>query len=128
MRMTPHRLAAKIRKLREQAPITTRFERILAGRGTWNSGRAWYTSQKEHWLGWLAEYHGPGYYGRKNSDRSAEVIYNHIACPPMALWLAEASGIPEDESCSGQAGCPVCPSTFSCSMCRYKKSHSLGND
>ena len=27
----------------------------------------WYKTQKEHWLGWLREYHGPGCYGRQDS-------------------------------------------------------------
>jgi len=92
--MTPHQLAAKIRYLREAVPITDEFERILTRRGTWNRSYVWYTSQKQHWLGWLSEYHGRGYYGRKNSHRSAEFVYNHINCPPMVLWLVEASGIP----------------------------------
>jgi hypothetical protein len=25
----------------------------------------WYRTQKEHWLGWLSQYHGPGAYGAK---------------------------------------------------------------
>lgn len=75
--------------------MTTDFECILAKDSTWSRAGAWYKTQKEHWLGWLAEYRGPGYYGRKNSHRSAEFVYNHIVCPPMVLWLAEASGIPK---------------------------------
>jgi len=55
--------------------------------------KAWYGSQKEHWLGWLGDYVGPGAYGRKNADRSAEFVYNHINCSPMVLWLGEASGV-----------------------------------
>jgi hypothetical protein len=93
--MTPHRLAAKIRKLRARLPMTTEFERVLVRRGIWSNSRVWYTSQKEHWLGWLSEYRGSGYYGREHSHRSAEFVYNHIVCPPMVLWLAEASGIPK---------------------------------
>ncbi len=51
---------------------------------------------KEHWLGWLSEYDGPGAYGRKSwKGRSAEFVYNHIGCPPMLLWLAEAAGVPK---------------------------------
>ena len=75
--------------------MTAEFERALTKRGIWSRSRASYTSQKGHWLGWLSEYHGPGYYGRKNSRRSAEFVYNHIVCPPMVLWLAEASGMPK---------------------------------
>jgi len=93
--MTPNQLAAKIRKLRARPPITAEFESVLERRGSWSSSRAWYTSQKEHWLGWLSGYHGPGYYGRKNWHRSADFVYNHIVCPPMVLWLGEASGLPK---------------------------------
>jgi hypothetical protein len=93
--MTPQQLATKISKLRPIVPITTEFERVLVKRGIWNRGRAKYTTQKQHWLGWLSGYHGPGYYGRKNWHRSAEFAYNHIVCPPMVLWLAEASGVPK---------------------------------
>ena len=93
--MTPNTLATKIRKLRVRVPMTNEFERMLVRRGAWNNHDAWYSSQREHWLGWLSEYQGPGYYGRKNSHRSAEFVYNHIVCPPMVLWLAEASGVPK---------------------------------
>jgi hypothetical protein len=92
--MTPRQLATKIRKLRERVPTTTEFERVLIKRGTWGTTRLWYTSQKQHWLGWLSEYDGAGFYGRKNSNRSAEFVYNHIVCPPMVLWLGEAAGVP----------------------------------
>lgn len=54
----------------------------------------WYLTQKEHWLGWLAEYHGPGYYGRKDGTRrDAEFAYNHIVEVKMLLWLAGAAGV-----------------------------------
>ena len=55
--------------------------------------RAWYTSQREHLLGWLAEYGGPGAYGRANPDRSAAFVYNHFQCAPGLAWLAEAVGV-----------------------------------
>ncbi len=91
--MTPQQLAAKIRKLRKTVPITTEFERVLTRRDIWSRSDAWYHTQKEHWLGWLKGYGGEGYYHRKNWHRSAEFVYNHIVCPPMVLWLAEASGL-----------------------------------
>jgi hypothetical protein len=54
----------------------------------------WYKSQKEHWLGWLKNYDGPGFYKRKtHSGRDAKYIYNHIMCSPMLLYLPEALGI-----------------------------------
>jgi hypothetical protein len=79
--------------MREHPPITTGFERVLDKCGIWSLRKFKYASQKEHWLRWLAEYDGPGYYGRKNFRRSAEFVYNHIVCPPMVLWLGEASGV-----------------------------------
>ena len=62
-------------------------------RKQWNTKGVWYKSQKEHWLGWLSEYDGPGFYNRQNAKRSAEFVYNHINCAPMVLWLGEAFGI-----------------------------------
>jgi hypothetical protein len=73
--------------------VTTSFEEDLAARKEWNTKGVWYKSQKEHWLGWLAEYDGPGFYNRQNAKRSAEFVYNHINCAPMVLWLGEAAGI-----------------------------------
>jgi len=61
---------------------------VLAGRG-----EEFVKSQKEHWLGWLSEYDGPGFYNRQSGKRSAEFVYNHINRAPMVLWLGEASGI-----------------------------------
>jgi hypothetical protein len=57
--------------------------------------RVWYTTQKEHWLGWLREYHGPGAYGRVPGQprRDAKFAYNHIVCPDMLLWLITAAGV-----------------------------------
>ena len=58
-----------------------------------NSGK-WYMTQKEHWLGWLSEYHQPGAYDRiPDKTRDAKFAYNHIVCPEMLLWLITASGI-----------------------------------
>lgn len=57
----------------------------------------WYTTQKQHWLGWLAEYDGPGAYGRiSRKQRDAKFAYNHIVCPEMLLWLIEAAGVRQE--------------------------------
>lgn len=54
----------------------------------------WYTTQKQHWLGWLREYDGPGAYGRiPGQSRDAKFAYNHVVCPEMLLWLIEAAGV-----------------------------------
>jgi hypothetical protein len=75
-------------------PLTASYERALIARGIWNNEGVWYSSQKEHWLGWLSEYNSPGAYGRKKwAGRSAEFAYNHVGCPPMLMWLAEAVGV-----------------------------------
>ena len=93
--MTPSELHKVIIRLDPAGPIHMQLETDLwAGVGL---GKAWYSSQKEHWLGWLGAYNGPGAYGRANwSNRSAEFVYNHIQCAPMLVWLAEAVGVPSD--------------------------------
>ncbi len=47
-------------------------------------------TQKDHWLGWLDGYFGPGYYGRKNWNRDAKFAYNHVVCPELLLYLVRA--------------------------------------
>lgn len=76
---TPGALARAIRELRADTPI--------------DDSCVWYRNQKEHWLGWLQEYNGPGTYGRKGTGRSAEFAYNHIVEPKMLLWLIAAAGV-----------------------------------
>lgn len=96
--MTPKSLRIKISKLRIAAPVTQSYEQALIAREIWGNKQVWYSSQKEHWMGWLSEYDGPGAYGRKSSTgRTAEFVYNHINCPPMLLWLAEAAGVPKKD-------------------------------
>lgn len=53
----------------------------------------WYQTQHEHWIGWLGAYDGPGAYNRKNANRSAEYVYNHIVNPRMLVYLAEAAKV-----------------------------------
>jgi hypothetical protein len=95
--MTPSALAREVRKLSRTCPITIAFERILFKRKLLDPLKEArkYSSQQQHWLGWLSEYQGPGYYSRKRWDRDAKFIYNHVGCPPMLIWLAEASGVPK---------------------------------
>lgn len=58
------------------------------------TSRVWYESQKEHWMGWLFHYNGPGAYGRKVVEgRDARFVYNHVVCPDLLLYLATASGV-----------------------------------
>lgn len=96
--MTPKSLRSRIAKLNVAAPVTESYARALEFREIWTSEGVWYKSQKEHWLGWLEQYDGPGAYGRKtHGGRTAEFVYNHINCPPMLLWLAEAAGVSRKE-------------------------------
>ena len=51
-------------------------------------------SQKEHWLGWLKGYDGPGHYIREvHSGITAKSIYNRVQNSAMALYLPEAVGV-----------------------------------
>lgn len=47
-------------------------------------------TQKDHWLGWLGGYFGPGFYGRKNWNHDAKFAYNHVVCPELLLYLVRA--------------------------------------
>lgn len=58
-----------------------------------NNPDVWYRTQKEHWLGWLHEYNGPGAYGRTGGNHDAKFAYNHIVEPKMLLWLIEATKV-----------------------------------
>jgi hypothetical protein len=92
--MTPKQLASKIRQFPPDLPLTRTYERELAIRRLWGTHGIWYSSQKEHWLGWLSEYSGPGAYNRApDKKRTAEYAYNHLNCAPMLFWLAEAIGV-----------------------------------
>ena len=90
--MTPKQLRQRILRLPVSAPITEAFEARLA-ETTASLRRSWYENQREHWLGWLKEYDGPGYYGRENWEVDARSVYNRVGNPAMVLWLGEASGI-----------------------------------
>ena len=69
----------------------------LAERRKHPKKKPWYQHQKEHWLGWLKEYDGPGAYGRAvHNGRTAEFAYNHAMNPAMVLWLGEGVGVPHD--------------------------------
>ncbi len=124
--MSPQELASRIRKFSPCPPVMTSLERSLDRRGLWSRDDAWYRSQKKHWLGWLSEYDGPGYYGRKNWCRSAEFVYNRVVCPPMVLWLAETAGISRKKLTYGsKKGRPFRWPKFLCPKCRDSERRSL---
>ena len=66
----------------------------------------WYKTQKEHWLGWLSGYQGPGAYGRTVGEkRNAEFAYNHIVEFKMLLWIIVAAKVNGDLAKSAQSAC-----------------------
>jgi len=71
----------------------------------------WYKTQKEHWLGWLGEYHGPGAYGRQDSTpRNARLAYNRIVCVEMLIYLAKAAGVSPSRLAKAHAAERAAPS------------------
>lgn len=80
-KITTQELLKAIRKLPSDDPIKQKG--------------VWYLTQKEHWLGWLEEYSGPGAYKRQNWDQDAKFAYNHVVCPELLLYLIQA--IPLEE-------------------------------
>ncbi len=93
--ITPAELMHRIEHLPRDTPRHKAMEQALQNGAGF--GRAWYGSQKEHWQTWLAEYSGPGAYGRAaRGERPARYVYNHIHCAPMLFWLAEAAGVADD--------------------------------
>jgi hypothetical protein len=51
-----------------------------------------FASHKDHWIGWLEEYDGPGYYDRADWNRNARHIYQHLNNANMIVWINEAAG------------------------------------
>ena len=93
--MTPKTLREHIERLSPAGPLTDALERAMPAHAP---TATWYSDQKEHWLGWLQQYDGPGAYGRKSwVGRDSQYVYNHIQCAQMLLWLAEASGVPRGD-------------------------------
>lgn len=75
-----------IARLPARQPLTDAFECYP------DTSAQRFSSQKEHLLGWLAGYGGPGAYNRKNPGKDARFFYTHFRCAPGLLWLAEALG------------------------------------
>lgn len=81
------RSTAKARKRTAMTPakLRNRIERLPArANGTMKDGLS----------RWLAEYNGPGFYGRTNWNHSAEFAFNHLQSAPALLSLAKAAGVP----------------------------------
>jgi len=106
--MNPATLREYIKTLPADTPLHRELEhRLGEGVGYRN---AWYSSQKEHWLGWLGEYNGPGAYGRLTAKRrDAQYAYNHGQCAPMLFWLAEALELPAPQLAAAYAAVTDAP-------------------
>ena len=92
---TPRKQASRTKKQEYTPEDLSAAIRLLPEDERQEDSTVWYRSQKEHWLGWLAEYDGPGAYGRKGGNRTARFVYNHIVNPDMLLWLIATSNVPE---------------------------------
>ncbi len=60
MTITANELANHIKTLNSKSPSSDKLERLLREKQLLK--KTWYKTQQEHWLGWLAEYSGPGAY------------------------------------------------------------------
>ena len=76
-----------ISRLPSAQPLTDAFERRNPLKKA-----PWYSSQKEHLVGWLDDYGGAGAYDRQRPGQDARHFYMHFQCAPGLLWLAEALG------------------------------------
>jgi len=87
--------AKGLRAVIEKLPSHSHFSQKLEANPLLAINRnPWYKSQKEHWMGWLGEYDGPGFYERKtHTGRDAKYIYNHIMCSPMLLYFPDSLGV-----------------------------------
>ena len=91
--MSPAELRSLILGLDPSGPIHLQLGADLAAGRT---SRPWYRDQREHLLGWLGEYGGPGAYGRTGgAGRDAAFFWTHFQCAP-GLAEAEAAGGPGD--------------------------------
>ena len=93
--MDPRELNSHISNLSNRAPITVELKDALQEVGCIEPIDHGRFSPKKSWLGWLDGYNGPGYHNRKDWNRTAEFVYNHLNAPLMALWLGEVSGVPK---------------------------------
>ena len=80
---TPEWLSDAIRQLPSDAPVSLKTQ-----------GYNQYTTQKDHWLGWLNPAAGTGSYPRRTgANVAAKMVYNRIGEPKMLWWLASAAGV-----------------------------------
>ncbi len=102
---TPEWLSNAIRQLPSDVPVSLNTQ-----------GYNQYTTQKDHWLGWLNPAAGTGSYPRRTgANVAAKTVYNRIGEPKMLWWLASAAGV--DQTLLDQAQGRVDPQTPLSSQC-----------
>lgn len=71
-------------------PLSDAFERDFPQRQG-----VWWSSQREHMLGWLDHQQsmGDGKFTRKAPNASARVTYARLNSGPAIVWIAEALGV-----------------------------------
>lgn len=100
--MTVRTIGTSTSSTRSVASLLRRIRTLPADPAV-DDPRKWYRTQKEHWIGWLAQYDGPGAYGRRTDVvRDARYAYNHIVEPAMLLYLAKAAGIDRRRVCAAR--------------------------
>jgi hypothetical protein len=73
----------------------------------------WYLTQKEHWLGWLGQYHTTGAYGRQTGvNRDARYAYNHIVEPKLLLYLIKAIPLEDTLIAAAEHACETSGKTM----------------
>ena len=99
----PQDLLRIVERLSAEQPLTDAFSsKWQAQEGEHERKAVWYSNQREHWIGWLRQWDGPGAYGRQDWDRSARYVYQHINNPQMLVWLCEAAAAARPEALSRQ--------------------------
>ena len=79
-----HSIQELLSAVQKLPPKTPQASKLPIGEG--------YTTFQQQWIGWLKDYDGPGYYGRKDGKRSARWVYQHLNNGKMIVWLNEAVG------------------------------------
>lgn len=93
--MTPEELRLVVARLPSRLPLTDELEGRRPGEIAVRRG-VWYSTQKQHLLGWLGEYGKEGAYGRQGFNHDARYMYTHFQCAPGLLWLAEGVEVPHE--------------------------------
>jgi|GEM_PF-1697942 len=101
--------ARLLRRLPEHLPVSDAYEAEHL------PGKRWWSSQREHMVGWFSELAGPGAFNRKSRGLDAKHGYNHLQCAPGLLWIAEALG--EDPAKLTTAAAAAAPCRSVASQC-----------